>query len=243
MKKKLLGKRKQSNNNSSLNQKDTNGNIEENSLSNSALERLQLHMQLQNPFSNFYPSLMWPKLHPSQEKMIQTLQALNHPHHDNNPIMQNSFMTSSYKPSNDVIQQDGAKINRNDPQVDILVEENIIPLNYNNSNNYNSMINSSLVAPRGEAIEKRTNEGIQQLGAMQNELDDILNNRMDYLQKEEDEFDCFREMNVSKESLIWWSNDSDTKSGSSNSWDSSNNHQVLMQDQGMFQDYVLGYSM
>nr|QSD99535.1 MYB family transcription factor [Melilotus albus] len=229
LKKKLLGKRKQSSNNNNLNQqKDTNG-IDENSsysnsLSSSALERLQLHMQLQslqNPFS-FYnnnpTALLWPKLHPSQEKMIQiSLQNSN----NNNPMIQNAFTS---------------------PQVDLL--ENIIPLENNNNNNNNSIMHSS-VAPRGEAVEKSatTNEGIQEL---ENELDEILNNRNIITMEDEyrvAEFDCFRDMNSNgskDQNLIWWSNDSgDTKSGSSNSWDSSTN---LMQE-GMFQDYELGYGL
>ncbi|GAU20998.1 hypothetical protein TSUD_201470 [Trifolium subterraneum] len=140
-----------------------------------------------------------------------------------NPMMQNVFTS---------------------PQVDVL--ENInIPLENNNINNSVTFNASSSVAPRGEGVEIKssTNEGIQQL---ENELDEILNNRNINITTMEDEFDCFRDINnnVSKDdqSMIWWSNDSGdtTKSGSSNSWDSSTN---LMQDQGMFQDYELGYTM
>jgi len=215
-----------------MNQKDTNGideNSYSNSLSSSALERLQLHMQLQsfqNPMS-FYnnnpAALVWPKLHPSQEKMIQI--SLQNSH--NNPMMQNAFSS---------------------PQVDLL--ENIIPLeNNNNSVTFNASGNNSImhssVAPRGEAVEKSTNnEGIQEL---ENELDEILNNRniitMDDDEYRVAEFDCFRDVNNNgskDQNLIWWSNDSgDTRSGSSNSWDSSTN---LMQE-GMFQDYELGYGL
>ncbi|XP_020225437.1 transcription factor MYB36 [Cajanus cajan] len=247
LKKKLLGRRKQSN----FNAKDTNG-IEENSYSNalssSALERLQLHMQLQslqNPFTFYNNPALWPKLHPFQEKMIQGLQSLND---GSNPVMQNALPSPHdeqgqkdefYKP-----QQDGAKINN--PQVHLL--ENIplsnsgVPFAASGSNN---TMNSSL-APRAEAVEQTNNVGLQQLGALQTELDDILNNRtMSYGVPQEDHdmagFDCFKEMNSSKDSLIWWSNDSDTKSASSNSWDSSTTPGLLTQ--GMFQDYELGYSL
>ncbi|CAJ2649724.1 unnamed protein product [Trifolium pratense] len=246
LKKKLLGKRKQSNNNNNnnnlMNQKDTNG-IDENSsysnsLSSSALERLQLHMQLQslqNPFS-FYnnnpASLVWPKLHPSQEKMIQI--SLQNSNNIINPMMQNVFTS----PHVDVLEN-----------INIPLENNNINFNAtgnNGNNNYNSMHSSSSVAPRGEGVEMKssTNEGIQQL---ENELDEILNNRNINTTTMEDEFDCFRDINNNDgskdvQSMIWWSNDSGetTKSGSSNSWDSSTN---LMQDQGMFQDYELGYTM
>ncbi|RDX82056.1 Transcription factor MYB36 [Mucuna pruriens] len=252
LKKKLLGRRKQSN----FNAKDTTNNgIEENSYSNalssSALERLQLHMQLQslqNPFSFYNNPAMWPKLHPFQEKMMQSLQSLND---GSNPVMQSALPSPHveqgqkdefYKP-----QQDGAKINNN-PQV--LLEN--IPLSNSGvsfvaSGSNNPMHSSLALAPRAEAVEQITNNvGLQQLGALQNELDDILNNRtMGYVPQEDHhmaEFEyCFREMNGSKDSLIWWSNDSDAKSASSNSWDSSTTPALLTQ--GMFQDYELGYSL
>lgn len=264
LKKKLLGRRKQSNHST----KDTNGSIEENSYSNnalssSALERLQLHMQLQsfqNPFS-FYNNTnnptLWPnKLHPFQEKMIhQSLQQQqplnNHDGSNSNPVIMQQ-KDEFYKPSfgdGVVLQQDGAKININTtPQVGGVLES---PL----SNSSVPFSASGSVAPRGEGSEKNYNVGFQfqfqQVGALQTELDDILNNRTvgSYMPQQEedhhvvaDQFDCFREMNGgSKDSLIWWSNDSDTKSGSSNSWDSSTN-QVLLPE-GMFQDYELGYSL
>ena len=253
MKKKLLGRRKQSN----FSSKDTNNGIEENSYSNalstSALERLQLHMQLQslqNPFSFYNNPALWPKLHPIQEKMIHSLQSLND---GSNPVMQNALPNSPhdeqgqkgefYKP-----QHDGAKINNPD-QVHLL--ENI-PLSNSGvpfvaSGSSTNPMHSSL-APRSEAIHVQTNNnvGFQQLGALQNELDEILNNRtMGYVPQEDHDmasgFDCFREMNDSKDSLIWWSNDSDTKSASSNSWESSATPALLTQ--GMFQDYELGYSL
>ncbi|KAL1358193.1 hypothetical protein AAHE18_04G015800 [Arachis hypogaea] len=74
------------------------------------------------------------------------------------------------------------------------------------------------------------------------------------LQMADDEFDCLRKMNNnnnnnnnnnsnskdSNSNLIWWSNDSsaDTKSASSNSWESMSSTPVLMPE-GMFQDYEL----
>ncbi|KAK6942420.1 SANT/Myb domain [Dillenia turbinata] len=54
------------------------------------------------------------------------------------------------------------------------------------------------------------------------------------------EFDYFKEVGASsKESSIWWTNDVDAKSASSNSWDSTS----LLQSEGIFQDYILGYNM
>ncbi|CAM8922795.1 unnamed protein product [Rhodiola kirilowii] len=87
LKKKLLGRRKQGSmlsSSSSMTEGITKDVISDETqrLSNSALERLQLHIQLQNsPYSNNGPTL-WPKLlHPTQERMIQNLTAM---HNDNN---------------------------------------------------------------------------------------------------------------------------------------------------------------
>ncbi|CAL0330370.1 unnamed protein product [Lupinus luteus] len=51
-----------------------------------------------------------------------------------------------------------------------------------------------------------------------------------------------REMNGSNDNsnLIWWSNDSDSKSASTSSWDSSTTPVLMLE--GMFHDYELGYS-
>ncbi|KAL9326000.1 hypothetical protein ACSQ67_006645 [Phaseolus vulgaris] len=216
LKKKLLGRRKQS----SFNAKDTNNGIEENSCSNalssSALERLQLHMQLQslqNPFSFYNNPALWPKLHPFQEKIIQSLQSLND---GSNPVVQDALPSP---------------MSNKDKKM-------------SSSTSLNMTVQRS-IAHRAEAVEQTNNVGFQQLGALQTELDDILNNRtMGYMPQEDHqmaEFDCFREMNGSKDSLIWWSNDSDTRSASSNSWDSSTTPALLTQ--GMFQDYELGYNL
>lgn len=71
LKKKLLGRQKQMNRQDSItdsNENNISNNKSPQNLSNSAMERLQLHMQLQNlqsPFSSFYNNpILWPKLHP-----------------------------------------------------------------------------------------------------------------------------------------------------------------------------------
>ncbi|XP_010545429.1 PREDICTED: transcription factor MYB36-like [Tarenaya hassleriana] len=67
LKKKLLGRQKQMTRQDSITDSNETSKSSQN-LSNSALERLQLHMQLQNlqnPFSSFYKNpLLWPNLHP-----------------------------------------------------------------------------------------------------------------------------------------------------------------------------------
>ncbi|KAI3991873.1 hypothetical protein MKX01_012818 [Papaver californicum] len=81
LKKKLLGRRKDSHSrrlSSSLHKDLKDSNEEDNSyintLSNSALERLQLHMQFQNlqtPLSFYNNPALWPKLHPLGEKIFR----------------------------------------------------------------------------------------------------------------------------------------------------------------------------
>lgn len=86
LKKKLLGRRKQSNAKGQAGvdfkanrPQDGSSQPSDRELSSSALERLQLHMQLQclqNPLSYFYSNpARWSKLHPLlQENMFQSLQ-------------------------------------------------------------------------------------------------------------------------------------------------------------------------
>ncbi|PKI59857.1 hypothetical protein CRG98_019739, partial [Punica granatum] len=87
LKKKLLGRRKQSNARGRLGTnvgadgpQDSSSSPSE--LSHSAFERLQLHLQLQSlqsPLSNYFYSnpALWPKLHPLlQERIIQSLHLL-----------------------------------------------------------------------------------------------------------------------------------------------------------------------
>ncbi|XP_031385440.1 transcription factor MYB36-like [Punica granatum] len=82
LKKKLLGRRKQSNASrfSSTDNQDACSSEDSThppALSSSALERLQLHMQLQrlnSPLSFYNNPALWPKMHPLHEKMINNLQ-------------------------------------------------------------------------------------------------------------------------------------------------------------------------
>lgn len=83
LKKKLLGRHRQSHRSGlSISVRESNGihdtqNFQ--NLSSTALERLQLHMQLktlENPFSLYNNPALFPKLNPLQEKMVQNFQYL-----------------------------------------------------------------------------------------------------------------------------------------------------------------------
>lgn len=260
LKKKLLGRRKQSNGAARLSSvnpdglKDYSAGLEDmESLSSSALERLQLHMQLQsrqNPLSFYSNPALWPKLHPFQQKMIQSFQSLNamnpnpptqhnltSPQEDldhHQPEVQAKTADFYNEAQNaNVIGNEGegyAKIGGN-PKMDGLA---------NSANNFMNMSNpmdsSTIAVPNGDHS-----------AAFQTELEKILNGEavnFNIPQGDQDhddqnmayQLDCFKEMNnVSRDSLLWWSNEFEAKSASSNSWDSTS--AALDQSNGIFHDY------
>ncbi|KAL2482907.1 myb domain protein 36 [Forsythia ovata] len=193
LKKKLLGKQKQSHRHGlSISGMDSNG-IDDSkdfqNLSSSALERLHLHMQLktlQNPFSLYNNPAFFPKFNPLQEKMVQNFQYSN----ENRDIL---------------MQQEYCNISN------LKVDELGNPING---------IGSSIALNVTGQLE--TNTGIQPGSALtQSELD--VGFMPTENQMAVDEFDCLKEMDGSKlYNLGWWSNDFDVNSASSNSWDSAN---------------------
>lgn len=234
--------------------KDANGLEDDSyspSLSSSALERLQLHMQLQSlqkPFSFCNNPAMWPKLHPLQEKMIQSLQSLNG---SPTPLWQYGLPSPQpgqgqkvdhfYEPpTNATVQEDFSNISN--PKVNELQNPlHVIPPSGNSMAfiNGNNPMDSTPV-PKADGIEQ-SSAGIEVSG-FQAELDDFLSNKSAAFVPQEDqmvEFDCFREMNSSKDNVIWWSNYFDAKSATSNPWDSTS----VLQSEQMFQDYQLGYNL
>ncbi|KAE9462464.1 hypothetical protein C3L33_05632, partial [Rhododendron williamsianum] len=231
LKKKLLGRRKISNSNRFLatthDPKESNG-LEnsctaEPALSNSALERLQLHMQLhsstvQNPNLSLYNHpAFWPnKLHPIQEKMIQSLQFSSN---CLNPmlLMQQQQHVDFYEPLISTAQQDYSETK-------------------------SSKFDELEDAFNRVGMELQTNGGISSLSKIQAELDDLVNNKIvgsNSSQQEEDfeadPFDCFKAMDGSKGGLIWWTDNFESKSASSNSWDSAS----VFQSEGGYRGHEL----
>ncbi|WCJ42387.1 myb domain protein 36 [Euphorbia peplus] len=228
LKKKLLGRRKQSRLSSNSSSSESNNEDHSSSssiaLSNSALERLQLHMQLQNiqtPFSGFCNNpALWPKLHPAQEKMI--LQSVNE---------SCNSLIHQFMPNQGQFDQDYQKFEN--PKVNNTYVNPVL-------SNCNNVITDLAVQSEG---------GIQSIQSnFQTELENILmmsNKESSGFAGGQEvqigEFDYFKEMN--------WANefDNQTRSASnSNSWGDSNspaNHVQNDANQGMFQDYELGYNM
>ncbi|KAM0986103.1 hypothetical protein ACFX13_013571 [Malus domestica] len=274
LKKKLLGMRKQSNINRSPLDQSQDHQLKDaddaQALSSSTLERLQLHMQLQslqNPFSFYNHPALWPKLHPLQEKMIQTLRSMN----DNNPMMHHHAPTTPLQPAqgqkgniNDVyeqVQPTSASILIQEEYAKLCNKKNMDelenPLNGMSSSDTryhafistSNQVDSTIVAAKADNVEQSNSVGSHDPHHQVNlsfhgEFGDTDNNKCVGFtaQQEHDqmaEFDCFKEMNVSKDSLVWWANEFDAKSASSDSWDSTS----ILHSQGMFQDYELGYNM
>lgn len=228
LKKKLLGRHKNQN---SADQ--DNSDNSDHTLSNSALERLQLHMQLQNPSFSYNNPSLWPKLHPLQQKLIHnTLQSLNHA---------SDFITTPQKDDNELYKPASANTTDHDDDDDAVQPEGVKISNPESS--------GPVTSPAGMSRIDQFDMGMDQVSAMQTELDDILmSGYVTQQQKQEEqvgEYGCFGEImsGSSKDNLSWWSsNDFDAKSASSNSWDSTtsgSDPQIL--NQGMFQDYELGY--
>ncbi|KAL2464305.1 transcription factor MYB [Forsythia ovata] len=217
LKKKLLGRRKQSHVNrqslagSDQVPKDVDDNAYLQNLSSSALERLQLHMQLQglqNPFSFYNNPALWPKLNP--QKMIQNLQSLNE--------NQNILMPQAPHSPN--------------PTAVTLQQEYCTMSNFRVTEQLNTNTNTDM--------DTRVKTGST---FTQAELDDFLSKEAANFQPAESqiaEFDCLREMDDSKNNVEWWSNEFDMNSASSKSWDTAS---FLLQSEEMYQEYSLGYNV
>ncbi|KAI6682540.1 hypothetical protein NL676_036421 [Syzygium grande] len=299
LKKKLLGRRKHSiNNNTVMNRfssshtsqlnparnlntaspddDDSSSPYNSHALSNSALERLQLHMQLQtlqNPlFLSFYNNpALWPKIHPLREKMIQSLHLLNqNPNNTNCPglieqlalangspqqaedIERNKadlYDLTSTDPNNVSLQHDSLKITTSkiEDLVNSLSTGGSASSDGSVSFNYaKNLIDPALMAEADGA--EAMSYGNAYNGAASNiqaELDNMGNNKAanDFAPQEDHpntnaEFDYFKEVNGSKDNILWWSNELDMKLASAISWDSANNS--VFQNEGMLQDYGSG---
>lgn len=222
----MLGKRKQSssnNYNTGLSPSSSSSEDPKEALSNSALERLQLHMQLQglqNPLSFYTHHQLWPKLHPIQEKFIQTLQSLNHQNPNFlNPNLQDTQLLLPGQAVPKAAAADFFQPQSNTNSVS-LPQDYEIPSSDQASGEHHEVPNFA-------------------------QVDDFLNEKAEgnFMAQPEQmaEFDCFKEVGGSKDGLVWWSqNEHDLRpASSSNSWDSSS----VLQSELMFQDYDLGYNL
>ncbi|KAJ9548617.1 hypothetical protein OSB04_021160 [Centaurea solstitialis] len=238
LKKKLLGRRKQSQANKlSGDPKDSSG-VE--TLSNSAIERLQLHMQLQsleNPNFSHYdhnPNSMWPcKLNPIQEKMMHSLQLVNE---SSNALMMQNFSPATpqkleyYAQSNNPLPQEYSPMSN-------------MMINGMGINNIPESSSSVLVPESGCTKQQVPSMELQPCWEFQAEIDELLSNKGAAPLEGQmgDQFDCFKDMNGAKESMTWWSNEFEANSASSNSWDSAAvfDHHKLQTDM-KFQELVQG---
>ncbi|GER52634.1 myb domain protein 36 [Striga asiatica] len=233
LKKKLLGRRRQSNSNQAsvissrdpkyATEDEKNCDITQN-LSHSALERLQLHMHLRNlqnplPFDNNNNPSLWPKLlHPIQQKMIQTLNSMNG---NQNKLIISQAAPNNYSPLSD------------------------LKTNSNSSNNFSSFDQSPFVST-GDQIVFTESENMEQnvidgqlisSGFTQTELYDLLNYKTSGFYP--DIGSNIAENDCSKDNLGWWPNECDAASSASlGSWPGSDD-MLQVQCGEMYQDYVI----
>ncbi|KAL5711798.1 hypothetical protein ACHQM5_014039 [Ranunculus cassubicifolius] len=220
LKKKLLGRRRETRARciSSSNQDGDgiNDNSYPHTLSNSALERMQLHMQLQgvqNPLSFYNNPSLWPKMHPFGERnMQQYLQV----------------------PNSGIKQFHEGKINQL-PIPTVLVGQKESSANsikdFSSSENSAEYNNGSLNSSMGVG-----NINLATVSSLQAELGDLLYQKTG---DQTNEFDYFKDMDGVQEGMIWWANVFDGQSSSSSSsWDSTS-----VQQKGIFQDSALGYDL
>ncbi|KAA8520940.1 hypothetical protein F0562_011613 [Nyssa sinensis] len=189
--KNLLGRHKRSLSPASHDQKEANGtenNPNMQTLGNSALERLQLQIQLQslqNPFSLGNNPTLWPKLHPLQEKMMQSLQCLNE---SPNPLQQHlrpstplglGHNVDFYEPptASTGLQQDYSTNG---------ISSSDSSLAFNTGN----IVLDSTVAPKSNGTDHEPSAGIEAVSTFQAEIDVVFLPQGDHRA----EFDCFEEM-------------------------------------------------
>ncbi|KAJ0541243.1 putative transcription factor MYB-HB-like family [Helianthus annuus] len=214
LKKKLLGKRKQSQSSrltgSTEDPRDGNGM---DTLSNSAIERLQLHMELQS-LQNPNNISMWPcKLNPIQERIMQSIQLLNE---TSNPLIMQHVLN------------DGAqKVELFGPSYNSIQQAYTSPSNMlvNQMDNFINVDDGSSAYVRGPDCIRQTGMEFQQYLAFQAEIDQMLSNKrassISVDQTQVNEVDFFKDMDSAKDTMTWWSNEFEANSASSTSWDSS----------------------
>ncbi|KAK9697512.1 hypothetical protein RND81_08G042500 [Saponaria officinalis] len=239
LKKKLLGRRKQHQQGGIDGSKD-----EVPTLSTSALERLQLHMQLQsqqpheNSFSFFNNPSLCPKLHPLiQEKLLQNnLQSLNQIQqfsYNTNPVdffHQNPNFLHPQEIKNN--HNGNGTINNNISQIEELENSSLNgstssdssngPNNNNNSNNDNNNF-TSYVGPTPNSVIKcdQRLKGMQKISSFQRDLNELLS--------------VDKEVNDFEEINGWWSNN---ESNSTNCWDASIVLDKSESSTQVYQDYA-----
>ncbi|XP_068652649.1 transcription factor MYB36-like [Aristolochia californica] len=246
LKKKLLGRRKDSLrrfSSTNLEPKDTIGMSElpSSGLSTSALERMQLHMQLQsskNPFSFYNSPALWPKLQAFGERIQHSQQG------DGNT----STLTPEGPPAQD---EPSSKGELNCLMTDSCVasqQPNSLSTetkqeDFNNSNGLSS--STSPIAYDGiyssNPLPNMSASNFQTMVGLQAELHELISNKTSGSMEQEEPsygFDSLKEMAIPRDSSIWWANDFDAQS-SSNSWVSAS----MLQQEGMFQEYLVGYDL
>ncbi|XP_010914123.1 transcription factor MYB36-like [Elaeis guineensis] len=239
LKKKLLGKRRDSppSRRLSINQ-DTNEetnrispDTSSQALSTSALERMQLHMQLQglyNPFSFYNNPALWPKFHPLRDKVF--------------PIQQTDANTIAATPV-----QQASDATMIEPS-----GQNLLPVKPNMPNPMNAYMHEDLnrstlgfPSPSSSRTLSMDNSNPNFNAAavgLQDELHDLLYGKNECFGRQEEQqqtaLDCFKDMNGDKESMNWWATNGFDDKSLAGTWDFASNLQP-----DLLQEYGLGYDL
>ncbi|XP_058114337.1 transcription factor MYB36-like [Magnolia sinica] len=247
LKKKLLGRRKESQARhlSTINQetKDANGTDDNNTytpaLTSSALERMQLHMQLQSlqsPLAFYNNPALWPKFHALGEKILQTQFS------DINTTLTQQASISQIEP----LQMVGQFHDIAPPLIES-PQPNSMANNQNQDELENSLkgfsLQSSPIAfgnwcnSTDQSMFLKPNSQEPSNSGLQSELHDFV-----YRTVQEEQvygFDCLKDMIGTKDNMIWWANEIEASS-SSNSWDSDS----ILRPDGIFHDqYQMAYDL
>ncbi|KAG1364440.1 transcription factor MYB36-like [Cocos nucifera] len=187
-------------------------------LSTSALERIQLHKQLQGlyePFSFYNSPALWPKFQPLGDKLFFHIQ-----HPDANTIAATPVQQAS---DATMIEPSGQNVFN---PMDASIQEDL---------NSSTLGFPSPSSSHGALSMENSNSNFNAAAVgLQDELHDLLYQEIGcsggHEQQQQTKLDCFKDLNGGKESMNWWATDGFEKS-SSGSWDSASNLQAdLLQE-------------
>ncbi|KAJ0965663.1 hypothetical protein J5N97_026801 [Dioscorea zingiberensis] len=227
LKKKLLGKRPETSPSSHLSNIDSPNDQEINgmhcnspsppALSASAIERMQLHMQLQglynNPFSFYNHPALWPKHHPLMDRVPHSQQT-------------DAVITTPVNQDADDYRSSQLQGINNLPMGATMQEDQFERTTIGFSSSSSTTASDSEVA------------------GLQAELRELIYGRNESFVRQEDHqitnLDCFKDMNEGKEHMNWWpSNAMEEKYSSPSSWDSVSG----FQPDSLIQEFMLGYDI
>ncbi|KAL5973970.1 hypothetical protein ACLOJK_030630 [Asimina triloba] len=248
LKKKLLGRRKdsQARRHSIIDDQEAkggeNGNDDCNpystGLSSSALERLQLHMQLQglhSPLDFYNNPALWPKF----QHQLADISAAGMTHQASfslmKPLQLSQFNDDTPPPPIELPQPNSTAHNQKQDEV-----ENSI---HGFSSRSSSVAFENWCGAADQSLQLKQNDQDRVVlgasGSLQSEINDLIYRTSGNGDQSLYELDCLKDMIASKDNMSWWANEIEASSSPA-SWDSNS---IVRPDHGIFQEYSLGYDL